>query len=331
MRSIWNNFLRQKVRSVYRLIEGLKGFLYDYKRFFLYGGWKEDLYEYETRNYNLAMAYHGLEKSLSYKRRDPKSGWSNAERVIFRLKIAKKTKEFGYHDVAASQVLYKFLTLPANKDNPRGKEMLSFLETLDLFSSETHGSIEKTNLDFAQGQIPNPESFFLSRYSLREYRPNQIVDIETVERVIRLAMKTPSVCNRQEWHVYHSDTRETIDLALKFQNGNKPFGNKIPNLFIVTTDLKAFFAGSEHYQHWIDGGLFSMSIMYALHSIGLASCPLNWSQTPKADKAIRKALDIKDSHTIMMMIGFGYPDKDNKVCSSTRRPINEVLSNLQKK
>ena len=331
MKSIWRKFIRSKVRGLYRIVEGLRGFLYDYRRFVLYGGWKEDLKETETRNYNLAMAYHGLEKSLSYKQRNPTSGWSNAERVFLRLKMANETGDFGYHDVAASQVLYKFLILPGNSEKKRATEMLSFIAQLNLVSTEDHGAIERSYEDTTLGKLENPEAFFLSRYSLREYRENGFVDEDTVRRVVKMAMKTPSVCNRQEWHVYHTKDREIMDIALSYQNGNRPFGKKIPNLFVVAIDLKAFFAGSEHYQHWIDGGLFSMSIMYALHSLGIASCPLNWSQTPKADKAIRKALDIKNNHTIMMMIGFGYPDDDNKVCSSTRRPINEVLTNLQKK
>ena len=93
--------------------------------------------------------------------------------------------------------------------------------------------------------------------------------------------------------------------------------------------FRAFFAGSEHYQHWIDGGMMSMSIIYALHSLGVASCPLNWSQTPKADKALRKALKIENNQTVIMMIAVGYPEQANIVCRSSRRPFEEVFSKLE--
>lgn len=330
MKRIWTKFLRPKIRGLYRVFEGLRGFLYDFNRFALYGGWREDLEEIETRNYNLAMAYHGLEKSLSYKVRNPGSGWGNAERVFLRLQVAKTTGEFGYHDRAAKQVLFKFLNLPENVNTNRAKEMLTHIETIDVYSDEEHGAIQRSFNATTMGKLADPEAFFLSRFSLREYKENGVVDEDIVQRAVTLAMKTPSVCNRQEWHVYHTANREIMDTALRYQNGNRPFGKKIPNLFIVTTDLKAFFGGSEHYQHWIDGGLFSMSLMYALHSLGIASCPLNWSQTPKADRAIRKVLEIRNNHTITMMIAFGYPDSVNKVCSSTRRPISEVLTDLKK-
>ncbi len=45
MKSIWKNFLRPKIRGIYRVVEGLKGFIYDFRRFVLYGGWREDLEE----------------------------------------------------------------------------------------------------------------------------------------------------------------------------------------------------------------------------------------------------------------------------------------------
>lgn len=329
MNKIWKK-IRPLMRGFYRILSGLNGFAYDFKRFVFYGGWKENLKDLETRNYNSAMAYHGLEKSLSYKKRNPKSGWSNAERVFSRLKIANSTDEFGFHDKAAKQVLTKFLSLPVNIGLERSKKMLAVINSMNLESTEIHGAIEYPKSNFKKGILDSPEDFFFSRYSLREFS-KEIVSDDLVERAVKLAMKTPSVCNRHAWHIFHSSNRKIIDKALFYQKGNKPFGEKIPNLLIVTTDLKAFFAGAEHYQHWIDGGLISMSLMYAFHSLGIASCPLNWSQTPKMDKEFRKAINIKPNQTVIMMMAVGYPDDANRVCSSARRPVNEIFSELELK
>ncbi|WP_435315028.1 nitroreductase family protein [Cellulophaga fucicola] len=325
MKAVWK-IIRKPIRGLYRVLNGFNGFLYDFKRFLFYGGWRENLKDIDVRNYNTVMAYHGLEKSLSYKNRNSKSGWSNAERVFLRLKVAKSLNEYGYHDKAGKQVLLKFLKLSGNIESVRAKEMLREISSMNFESNENHGSLVKPLSDYKKGVLDNPENFFLTRYSLREFS-GEVVGDEIIERAMKLAMKTPSVCNRQAWHVYHSKDKQVIKEVLSYQNGNKPFGEKTTNLLIITADLRAFFSGFEHYQHWIDGGLFSMSIMYALHSLGLASCPLNWSQTPKRDKALRKAIDIKPYETVIMMVAFGYPDDSNKVCSSARRPLEEVFSN----
>ncbi len=329
MNKIWNKF-RPLIRSAFRVYKGLNGFIYDSKRYLFYGGWRTNLKNLEIRNYNTAMVYHGLEKSLSYKKRNPKSGWRNAEILFNHLKIAIKNGALGFHDIAGKQVLQKFIDLPENSKLNRSIEMRKELLLMKFNSEQIHGTKIFTINHFHNGILKNPENFFLSRFSLREFNNKKISETDFL-RVFNLAIKTPSVCNRQAWHVYFSTEDKTIQKALSFQNGNKPFGEKIPNLLIITVDLKAFFSGNEHYQHWIDGGLMSMSLMYAFHSLGIATCALNWSQSPKIDKKTRKILDIKPEHTIIMMMAAGYPNKENKVCSSVRRPIEEVFSKLQLK
>ena len=71
-----------------------------------------------------------------------------------------------------------------------------------------------------------------------------------------------------------------------------------------------------------------MSLIYALHSLGVASCCLNWSQSPKNDKLLRSLVDIKQNHTVIMMLAIGWPNIKNKVCVSARKPIQEVYSSL---
>lgn len=95
--------------------------------------------------------------------------------------------------------------------------------------------------------------------------------------------------------------------------------------------FKAFMPGQEHYQHWIDSGMFAMSVIYALHSLGVASCCLNWSQSPASDKKLRSCLDIKDNHTIIMMLAIGLPKENNNACISARRPLDEFYSKLEPK
>ena len=267
---------------------------------------------------------------MSYKRRRPESGWSTAFLLLQELKKSQKYGNIGCHDQNGVHVLRTFVNMSENIDTDYAKIIKKEIDSfkpgiLDISAPAT------LNLQVAkmrEGVLDNPESFFNSRYSLREFK-DSVVPLEAIEKVINLAIKTPSVCNRQPWHVYHSSDRFVIDSALKYQNGNKGFGHKVPNLMIITTDLRAFSPGTEHYQHWIEGGLISMSIIYALHATGIASCCLNWSQAPRSDLKLRKALDIKPSHTIIMMLAFGYPNDDNVVCGSYRRPLHEVYTALK--
>lgn len=319
-----------KLKIYGRFVLAGLGFVYDLKRYFMFAGWRSDFSSQEERNYYMVRVYHALEKSMSFRRRRPGSGWKHAELLIDALENAKNYRH-GIHDVLAFQVLEKFHDIekvhtPEKSKNLKMRldEIESCYNTVDY--QEKPGVIEFSCANFEQGMLGNPESFFLSRHSLREFSGELVKDSE-VKRAVKLAMKSPSVCNRQAWHVYHLQG-EIIQNALAFQNGNRGFGENIQDLLIIATDLPAFCSPKERYQHWIDGGMFAMSMVWALHSLGIASCCLNWSQSGRVDMQLRDALPIQPNHTVIMMVAIGYPSEHSQVCSSVRRPVSEVLTKL---
>jgi len=321
-------FIWLKIRPFGRVVRALHGFWYSFLRYFSYAGWRSDMVDVEQRNYNAAKIYHSLEKSMSFKNRKKGSGWADAYALLELLKVANRTGELGYHDRAACRLLSSFVELDGNSETDHAYHIRTELSKFDFSSVDDHGMMAYAAADFRCGVLESPESFFLSRYSLREFK-NEAVTLDVIERAVKLAMKTPSVCNRQAWHVYHTTDSSVKEAALKYQAGNRGFGDRIPNLMVITTDLKAFMPGQEHYQHWIDGGLFSMSLIYALHSLGVASCCLNWSQSPANDRLLRTLVDIKPHHTVVMLLAVGWPDEQNNVCISARRPLKEVYSELK--
>lgn len=325
MKSIW-----MKVRPYGRVVKALHGFSYNFKRYYSHAGWRSNMRDAEQRNYNAAKIYHSLEKSMSFKNRRSGAGWGDAFALLELLKVANEQGDLGYHDRAACKLLASFIELDGNRGTPQADRVKDVLSSLDFTSLDDHGTRQYSLADFRRGLLESPEDFFLTRYSLREFKQD-LVDEDIIKRAVSLAMKTPSVCNRQAWHVYHATDPEAKSAALKYQAGNRGFGDRIPNLIIITTDLKAFMPGQEHYQHWIDGGLFSMSLIYALHSLGVASCCLNWSQSPENDKLLRSVVSIKENHTIVMMLAVGWPDENNNVCVSARRPLDEIFSTLEVK
>ena len=316
-----------RLKFYMRLPQALLGFWYDFVRFYRFSAWHANMKDDELRNYHIVKLYHSLEKSMSFRERKAESGWTVVYSLLDALIAGKISgSEIGFHDKKAPSIISTFLSLDkTNDNNEQVREKLSSY----IFAPQDESYDLKTHYleDFRQGILQHPEDFFLSRYSLREFK-DEIVSDEIIKRAVSLALKTPSVCNRQAWHVYHSSDDDVKRSALKYQTGHRGFGEKIPNLLVVTADLKAFMSGNEHYQHWIDGGMFAMSVIYALHSLGVASCCLNWSQSPRNDKRIRTLIDLKPNHTVIVMIAVGWPDEQNNVCVSARRPLNEVYSTL---
>ncbi|MFG6432136.1 nitroreductase family protein [Roseateles sp. LYH14W] len=168
------------------------------------------------------------------------------------------------------------------------------------------------------------EALSVARRSVRDFAPTAVPK-EWVERAVRIAALSPSACNRQPNKVILIEDRAEIDRALSFQNGNRGFGHKVPLLAVLVVDSTGYFDGSERNQTYVDGGLFAMSLMFALRALGLGSCSLNWCVTPATDRAFRKLGHVKDQETVMMMLAIGYPPEAVAVPLSPRRDMEDLM------
>jgi len=168
------------------------------------------------------------------------------------------------------------------------------------------------------------KGFVDSRHSVRHFARGE-VDGELIEEAISMAIRTPSACNRQAWRVHLVCDPDLKRRVLSHQTGNRGFGNAASKLLIVTVDLSYFSGIGERNQGFIDGGMFAMTIVYALHSLGLGSCCLNWCVSADIDLALRQEIGIGDSETILMMIAVGrLPDEFLVACSS-RKSVSQIL------
>jgi nitroreductase len=317
--------LKRTLRPLRNLLWALLGFGYDFSRYARYGGWRGHG-DSRKRDYKAVKTYHRLEKSLSFRQRRAGSGWDAAGDLTHLLCTAGiGTVARGYHETVGIKVLQDFVAC-SDGGGQTADRVGAFLQGVSE-SSREGGVIEVTAEQMLAGRLEDPERFFLSRHSVRDFRPDP-VPLDQLHRAVRLAMKTPSVCNRQAWHVYHLDQRASIDRALALQNGNRGFGHEVPCLLIITADLKAFDTHGERFQHWIDGGMFAMSLVLALHSLGLGACCLNWSRGAGDDLHLRKLVAIDGAHTVITMMAVGYPNEHLKVCYSARRPIDSVITHM---
>ena len=175
----------------------------------------------------------------------------------------------------------------------------------------------------AERGISDPEAFFGTRHSVRDYKTLPAPG-ELLTRAVELAINTPSVCNRQSWHVrFYSDPAD-VTSVLQFQNGNVGM-RPVPTVALVTVDTQLFGGIGERNQGWIEGGLFSMSLVWAMHSLGLDTCMLNMSARNETTDRLRKHLDIDDGELVIMMIAVGYGRDGHRRARSVRRSTDEVL------
>jgi len=165
-------------------------------------------------------------------------------------------------------------------------------------------------------------SFAHSRHTSRWFSDEEISD-DTIESVIELANTAPSACNRQSVRV-KCVSGEKKNEILGLQNGNRGFGEKINKLLVVT-----FLQPSWEYDiqnaGYLDAGIYTMNILYALHYHQLCACTLNAHFEVKNISKVQQILNLSPLEVPTVFIGVGKPMEKMMIAKSERIGVESVL------
>ena len=165
--------------------------------------------------------------------------------------------------------------------------------------------------------------FATSRSSVRNYT-DEDVPVQSLVRALDLSKTTPSACNRQTCRTYIVTNKDEINDILEVQQGARGFGHLANKLIIITAEIGVFSGDIERYQMYIDGGIYTMNLLYALHYEKIAACVLNCDHSPEKDVKLRNRCKVKDSEHFIAMISCGVPPKKFKVALSKRLNIEST-------
>lgn len=162
------------------------------------------------------------------------------------------------------------------------------------------------------------------RVSLRNYS-DKPVDEQLLLEAGHLAMRAPSVCNRQSARLYVITNKDILEKAMDIQAGMYGY-NKPPALLVVTARISSFVDVTERNEPYVDGGLYSMALLGALEEAGLAACPLNTMFEDRREQGIRHVLDLPDDEVLIMFIAVGNRPEKTLHPKSLRRPPEDIIT-----
>lgn len=290
---------------------------------------KKDL---KNKEADLILNYHSLEKGMLFKKMKPgfaKYRILNLHKILKDQDIIKNVHrsqiKVGY------QVICKYYELHQAKN----------LDISDFYTEtqyEFYKSVLQKNYDdcfsgiyswskndfYHDVQSKSFADFAKSRQSIRDFTGEKISH-ERIKNAIEIANTAPSVCNRQASNVYLIEDKTKIDEILKVQGGLTGYTDNVNQLLIVTNDRKFYYTVGERNQFYIDGGLYLMNLLYALHYLQIANCPANWGKTKKDENKLKPWIDIPESEKIICLIPIGEATESFNTTLSKRRPIEETL------
>ena len=280
----------------------------------------------------MTIDYHRIEKGLAMQNTTPNFGLNSGvlKRLydmhkIYITKFNKNDKilKITYHSILDYYNWHKDKNIKTNCPY-----IENYIKKYDYLKKDYHkkkiGGTRKISKTEILSDLKTYDTFFMSRRSVRKYS-NRDIDNAILEKCVNNALYgTPTVCNRPINKVYVIKNYDMRKKLLSYQNGNRGFGINAPVILIITTCLQNFQDCTERRTPYIGGGMFAQSLVYTLHSEGLATCCLNWDVDYKKDIEVRNILKL-ENETIIMYMSVGHYADEYDVAISDKPDLKDVI------
>lgn len=276
----------------------------------------------------IARQIHILEKGMSLS--SPKIGFGQKKIQMLFIYLDDYLKKGGSIDeeivekaVGTLKAYMSFFKKQGYKNDELEEKISLYKVNTDL---EKDCGIEELTLEQIREDSKKEFPIFLgSRHSVRQFA-NRPVEVDVIKKAVKVAMKTPSACNRQAAKVYVYTNKEMNNIIGEtLVEGNTGFDKEVDKYLVITGERLAFSDSYERSQCIIDASLFAMNLVLALHYYGVGSCILQSSERHKLDKKRYKVLNIPESEKIVLFIAIGYYKEKFQVAKSKRDNIDSYL------
>ncbi|MCB4807304.1 nitroreductase family protein [Tamlana sp. 62-3] len=276
--------------------------------------------------YTLIRNIHRLEKGLLMRPR----------RDIFALDFIVETmnnyvtifKEEDYLPNSQVKWVYDVLNeyFSVTGDHPVINKQRKIFEQTSFKVSITN----KHSLPYKRLEVDKPAISYEDFYKLTKYRRsvrwflNKKVPHYLIDKAILAANQSPSACNRQPFEYRVVDNPELLEKITSLPMGVGGYRENIPMMIVAVGNLDAYFDERDRHLIYIDTSLANMSLIFALETLGLSSCCINWPDIEELEKKMEIALKLEKHQRAIMCLAVGYPDPEGMVAFSEKRNLDLI-------
>ena len=150
------------------------------------------------------------------------------------------------------------------------------------------------------------------------------VEREKLEKALLIAAQSPSACNRQPFRFHFFDDDELIRDVVSIPMGTAGYSQQIPTIAVVVGQQRHYFSERDRHVIYIDASLATMSFLFALESLGLSSCCINWPDVEEKELRLEKLIGLEADERPIMLLAIGYPDPEGMVAYSAKKSPEEL-------
>ena len=204
------------------------------------------------------------------------------------------------------------------------KEVSEFLKKYIKIKGQKVGAYILTKEELKKDYDIDYSKFIKSRHSTRNYK-NKTLKIEDIKKAIDIAKYSASACNRQYIKVHYYPKGKMKQNVIDYSIGKGGIYLDGVNTFILTFDTNALNGAGERNQGYFNAGLFSTNFVNALHSLGIGTCFIQFSNSVEEEEKLKEINEIPSNERIAVILYAGYYDKKSIFCLSPRKDFKEYF------
>jgi nitroreductase len=182
---------------------------------------------------------------------------------------------------------------------------IDLLEKRVPYSLEEQSSVPFDGKFLKPGMLvdePNPNMSLIdaiyTRRTSRAYS-SELVDRDTFQWLVSVAMNAPTACNEQQWKIVHIQDKDVIqDL---YERGSAAFLKNVNQCFLICYNSKN---DNPRWQDYVQSGsAFATMFQLLAHSVGIGSC---WICHLPNQSELKRIFNIHRSYEPVCLISYGY-------------------------
>ena len=295
---------------------------------------RERILSNEKKNYkdkrsflerDMLLFAHSLEKGMGVPK--PRKGYGKEKALILVNLIKTYSEKYDINSFAFLEsvaVLDKYIEL-MDLQNEAIDSVKTIRKTINSIAGENNychsGFLELSYEDLMTVDYEAFERALSSRHSIRHYS-KETIDDDELFKVVAMANKAPSACNRQPVKLYFTRTQEKAREFETMIDGSHGFQGEVPYYMLVTVN-RSYFSEDEYLQWYTNGGIYLGYLTLAFQACGIGSIILQWKYAQKCENEVKTYFGIKETEAIVAVVGFGKYAKDGTKCIVAQRKLPE--------
>lgn len=284
---------------------------------------------------DLRRNIHRLEKGLLMRPRKPVFALNYIDEVVKSFESQVNAQEAS-RDITNSDELYwardvlnEYFEVVERNDSIK-RLYQKYIEIKKLIPGPEESNTKK--VPYHVSRSTEPPVTYDSLLSLSHQRKSvrwfedRAVPRALIDQALLVARESPSACNRQPFHYRIYDDKKLVERVASIPFGSAGYSHNIPVVVVLTGNLSFYFSTRDRHVIYIDASLSAMGFMYALETLGLSSCVINWPDFEPLEMKMKQELGLKLEERPIMLIAVGYPDLEGKVAFSQKKPLDLIRS-----